>query len=159
MVGAIEAPVLVEPQVERVHRRHGRVDVVFESFLDTAGERRQHEHGFEVLLVQDLHPRIAVLVLGMVGQPVDLHQRRRIDTLGDLTAEQQVQAARLDDRVERRVRDELVDDATHDGERALALGEHLHAAAFELLGQVAGAGVDRLVVVVVDVDRPVVRAS
>ena len=109
VVGTVEAPVLVEPEVEGVHRRHRRVDVVFEGFLDTAGECRQHEHGFEVLLVQDLHPRIAVLVLGMVGQPVDLHQRRRVDTLGNLTAEQQIQTTRLDDRVERRIRDEVVD--------------------------------------------------
>ena len=121
MVGTVEAPVLVEPQVEGVHRGHRRLDVVLERLLDAAGERRQHEHGLEALLVQDLHPGIAVLVLGMVGQPVDLHQRRRVDALGDLAAEQQVQAARLDDRVERRVRDEVVDLAAHDGEGALAL--------------------------------------
>ena len=143
MVGTVEAPVLVEPQVERVHRGHGGVDVVLERLLDTAGERRQHEHRLEVLAVQHLHPRVAVLVLGMVGQPVDLHQRGRVDTLGDLAAEQQIQTARLDDRVERRVRDEVVDHAAHDGEGPLALGEHLHAAALELLGQVPGERVDR----------------
>ena len=140
-----------------MHRRHRRVDVVLECLLDAAGERRQHEHRLEVLLVQDLHPRVAVLVLGMIRQPVDLHQRRRVDALGDLAAEQQVQAARLDDRIERRVRDEVVDPLTHHGQRALAVGDHLHAAALELLGQVAGARVDRLVVVVVDVDRHVVQ--
>ena len=48
-VGPVEAPVLVEPQVERVHRRHRRVDVVLERLLDTAGEGRQHEHRLEVL--------------------------------------------------------------------------------------------------------------
>ena len=68
MVGTVETPVLVEPQVEGVHRRHRRIDIVLERFLDTAGERRQHEHRLEVLLVQDLHPGVAVLVLGMIGQ-------------------------------------------------------------------------------------------
>ena len=119
--------------------RHRRLDVVLERLLDAAGERRQHEHRLEVLRVEDLHPGIAVLVLGMVRHAVDLHQRRRVDTLGDLAAEQQIQAARLDDRVERRVRDEVVDLAAHDGQGALAVGDHLHAAALELLGQVPGA--------------------
>ena len=61
-------------------------------------------------------PRIAVLVLGMLGQPLDLHQRRRVDALGDLAAEQQIQATGHDDRVERRIRDEVVDLAAHDGD-------------------------------------------
>ena len=156
VVGAIKAPVLVEPQVEGMHRGHRRLDVVLEGLLDPARERRQHEHGLEVLLVQDLHPGITVLVLGMVAEAVDLHQRRRVDALGDLPAEQQIETPRLDDGIERRVRDEVVDDAIHDRECALPLGEHLHAAALELLGQMPGAGVDGLVVVVVDVDRLVV---
>ena len=109
-------------------------------------------------LVEHLHPRIAVLVLGMVGHAVDLHQRGRVDALGDLAAEQQIQAARFDDRVERRIGDEVIDLTAHDGQGALAVGEHLHTAALELLGQVPGAGVHRLVVVVVDVDRPVVES-
>src|SRR6185312_14795613 len=71
--------------------------------------------------------------------------------------EQQIQTTRLDDRVERRVGDELVDDATHHGEGALALGEHLHAATFELLRQMPRERIGRLVVVVVDVDRHVVE--
>ena len=102
MVGTVEAPVFVQPQIERVHRRHGRLDVVLEGFLDTARESRQHEHGFEVLLVQKLQPGIAILVLGMVGQPVDLHQRGRVHAFGDFTAEQQIQATGFDDRVEGR---------------------------------------------------------
>ena len=51
--------------------------------------------------------RVAVLVLG--AQRLDLHQRARVDALGDLAAEHQVEAAGHDDRVERRVRDEPVD--------------------------------------------------
>ena len=76
---------------------------------------------------------------------------------GNLAAEQQIQATRLDDRVERRVRDEVVDPFAHDRPGALAVADHLHAAALELLGQVPGERVERLVVVVVDVDRLVVQ--
>ena len=47
--------------------------------------------------------------------------------------------------------------STHHREGALAVGDHLHAAALELLGQVPGARIDRLVVVVVDVDGHVVQ--
>ena len=81
VVGPVEAPVLVEPQVERVHRRHRRVDVVLERFLDTARERRQHEHRLDVLLVHHLDPGIAVLVLGMVcqaGRPSSATPGRRL---------------------------------------------------------------------------------
>ena len=46
-------------------------------------------------------------VLG--AQRLDLHQRAGVDALGDLAPEQRVEAARHDDRVEGRVRDEAVD--------------------------------------------------
>ena len=94
---------------------------------------------------------------GWFSKPVDLHQRRRVDAFGDLTAEEQIQASRLDDRVEGGVRDEVVDPFAHHGPGALAVLDHLHAAALELLGQMTGEGVHRLVVVVVDVDRLVVQ--
>src|SRR4029078_1915517 len=61
------------------------------------------------------------------------------------------------DRVERGIRDEVVDGLPHHRQGALAVGDHLHAAALELLGQVPGARIDRLVVVVVDVDGHVVQ--
>ena len=125
-----------------MHRGHGRLDVVLEGLLDAARERGQHEHCLEVLPVQDLHSGIAVLVLRMLAQPVDLHQRRRVHALRDLAAEQQIEATRFDDRVERRVRDEVVDLFAHDGPSALAVLHHLHTAALELLGQVPGAGVE-----------------
>ena len=55
------------------------------------------------------------------GQPLDLHQRRRIDALGNLAAEQQVQAAGHDDRVEGGVGNEVVDPVPDDGPGALAV--------------------------------------
>jgi hypothetical protein len=117
-----------------VHRGHGGLDIVFEALFHSAGESRQHEHGFEVLAVEHLQPGIAVLVFGMLGEPVDLHQRSGIDTLGDLAAEQQIQAARLDDRVEGRVGDEVVDRPAEHRQRPLAVLHHLHTTAPEFLG-------------------------
>src|SRR5262249_49288039 len=66
--------------------------------------------------------------------------------------------ARLNDRVERGVRDEVIDPLAHHGPGALAVPDHLHTTALELLGQVPGAGIQRLVVVVVDIDRLVVKS-
>ena len=53
-------------QVSRLQTTH-RLGPVF---LDAARERRQHEHRLEVLLVQDLHAGVPVLVLGMIAQPL-----------------------------------------------------------------------------------------
>ena len=151
----VEAPVLVEPRVEGRQRGHGGVDVVLESLFDAAphgGE--QHDRG-EVLVVHDLQPGVTVLVLG--PERLDLHERPRIDSLGDLAPEEGVDAARHDDGVEGRVRDELVGVATGQHPRAPAGGDDLHAAAGEGRVEVPGEGVERLVVVVVGVDRLVVQ--
>ena len=121
VVGPVEAPVLVEPQVEGVHRRHRRLDVVLERLLDPARECRQHESGLDVLGVHHRNAGVPVLILRVLAQPLDLHQRRGVDAFGNLTAEQQVQAARHDDRVESGIGDEVVDAVADDGPRALAL--------------------------------------
>ena len=60
-----------------------------------------------------------------------------------------------DDRVERGVGDELEELPAHEQERVRALLHHLHAPLAELLGEVPGAGVEGLVVVVVGVDGAV----
>ena len=46
----------------------------------------------EALLVHHRHARVAVLVLG--AQRLELHERPRVDALGDLAAEHEVHAAR-----------------------------------------------------------------
>ena len=63
--------------------------------------------------------RVAVAVLG--PQRLDLHELGRVDALGDLAAEERVEAARDDDRVEGRVRDEAVDAAADQELDALAV--------------------------------------
>ncbi len=145
-----EAPVLVEPLVERVEHRVRRFDVVAQHLLDPDRERREHDHAFEALLVHHREPCVAVLVLS--AQRLELHQRTRVDALGDLAAEHEVHAPGDDDRVEGGVGDELEQLPAHEQERVRALLHHLHAPLAELLGEVPGAGVEGLVVVVVGVD-------
>ena len=52
----------------------------------------------------------------MVLEAIQLHQRGRIDTLGDLTPEQQIEATGFDDRVEGRIRNEVIDAFGHHGQ-------------------------------------------
>ena len=126
---------------------------MLERFLHAARKRRQHEHRFDALVIHHCDTCITVLVLGVLREPLDLHQRRRVDAFGNLAAEQQIQAPRLDDRVECRVGDEAVDPVPDDCLGVLAVAEHLNATSAELLVQVPGKGVHRLVIMVVDVDR------
>ena len=93
----------------------------------------------------------------MVGEAVEFHQAGRVHALGNLAAEQQIEAAGLDDRVEGGVGDEVVDLLADHRHGASAVADHLHPARPELLGQVAGERVERFVIVVVDVDSLVVE--
>src|SRR6202000_2758551 len=102
---------------------------------------------------------ITVLVLGVLREPLDLHQRRRVDAFGNLAAEQEIQAPGLDDRVECRGRDEAVHPFPYDRLAVAAVTEHLNAAPAELLVQMPGKSIHRLVVMVVDVDGLIVQVS
>ena len=147
-----EAPVVLEPPVERGEAGHRRGDVVLERLLDAAPERGEQQRGIEALLVGDGDARVAVAVLG--AQRLDLHQRRPGSTpFGDLAAEERVEAAGDDDRVEGRVRDEAVDALADEQLHVLlAVVHRAHAAPLERGIEVPGERIERLVVVVVGVD-------
>ena len=85
---------------------------------------------------------------------LDLHELGRAHALGNLAAEERVEAARDDDRVEGRIGDEAVDPAADEELDALAVLHRANAASLEGLVEVPREGVERLVVVVVRVDRP-----
>ena len=87
--------------------------------FDAATERREEQRSLEPLLIHDRDSRVAVAVLG--AERLDLHERAGVDALGDLAAEQRVEASGHDDRVERRVRHEAVDAAAHQQLDALAV--------------------------------------
>ena len=74
--------------------------------------------------------RVAVAVLG--PQRLHLHERARVGALGDLPAEERVEAARHDDRVEGRIRDEAVDATADQQLDALAVLHGPHPALAEL---------------------------
>ena len=73
----VEAPVVLEPSIERCDARHGRADVVAQRFLDTATERREQQRCAETLLVHHRDALVAVLVLR--PQRFDLHERPGVD--------------------------------------------------------------------------------
>ena len=82
-----EAPVLLEPAVEGGEARHRGLDVALERLLDAAAEGgEQHDRG-EALLLGDLLAGLAVAVLRVLRERLDLHERAGIDALGDLAAE------------------------------------------------------------------------
>src|SRR4051812_44391126 len=76
-----------------------------------------------------------------------------VGALGELAAELQVETAGHDHRIERRVRNEAVDLAADDDLDVRALLHHAYAAVLEGGIEVPGERVERLVVVVVGVDR------
>ena len=71
--------------------------------LDAAAERREQQRRVEALRVDRPRAR-ASRSWYSAPQRLDLHERARVDALGDLAPEQRVEAAGHDDRVERRVR-------------------------------------------------------
>ena len=146
-----ERPVLLEPAVEGAQRRDRRRDVEAQRLLDPATECREHEDAVESLVVEDADPRRRVLVLA--PQRLDLRERARVDPLRDLAPEHGVEAPGHDDRIERRVRDEPEPVPAREQERVLAVLHDLYAAVAEVAVEVAGARVERFVVVLVGVDR------
>ena len=95
-----EAPVVLQPAVEGRQGGHRGRDVVLQALLDAAREGREEEGAAEALLVHHLQARVAVLVLGVLGERLDLHEGAGVDALGDLAPEERVEAAGHDDRVE-----------------------------------------------------------
>ena len=152
-----EAPVVVEPLVERaedlVGDRHlGRVEA-----LDAHREGREQERPLQALLVHHPEPRVALLVV--VGQRLQLAVPGRVHraAAGALVVLRQlleplVERAGLGDRVERGVRHHRLHDVAEEEVAPLALRHPAHEA-LDLVVAVPGERVLRLVVVVVGVDQ------
>ena len=155
----VETPVVLQPPVERRQARHRRRDVVLQCLLDPTAERGEQQCRTEALLIHHLDPLVTAAVLRMPRQRLDLEQRAGVDALGNLTAEQRIEGSRDDDRVERGVRDEGVELAAHQHVHPLALLHRADAPVLELRVEVSGECVERLVVVIVRVDRSEVHAG
>ena len=125
---------------------------MYDYFRGTSDGRNPLEYLADREPIRDeyLQPRLAILVLRV--DRLHLQERRRIDALGDLPAEEQLTAPWDDHGVERRVRDEPVDLVGHHDVGPLAVAQDLHAPAPHRRVLVAGEGVERLVVVVVRVE-------
>ena len=121
-------------------------------FFHPAAEGREQQHRIEALRVGDGDARVAVAVFGL--ERLHLEELGRAHALGNLAAEERVEAARDDDRVEGRIGDEAVDPTADEELDALAVLQGANPASLEGRIQVPREGVQRLVVVVVRVDRP-----
>ena len=127
--------------------------------VDADAERREEHRAFDALLVHRAQPRVAVAVL--VGERLELPELLHrvhvapVAVLGELL-QPGVVGAGLADRVERRVRDRRGDHVAEHEPALLALRHPPHEA-LHLVVAVAGEGVLGLVVVVVEVDEPVVE--
>src|SRR4029450_8354945 len=96
---------------------------------------------------------------GLRAKGLDLHDGPRIDALGKLSAEERVHAARDDDRIERRIRDESIHAARGQELHPLAVLHRANPWARELAIEVTGERIERLVVVIVRVDGFEIHSS
>ena len=123
---------------------------MLEQLLVEDAERREQPDRFEAVLVELREAGVAVAVLGRDRLPLDEELERLL--LVGVAAEVVVHRAGLGDRVEGRVDDRAAHlPADHVVLAPVDLGP-LHAARAELRVEVAGEGVERLVVVVVGVE-------
>jgi hypothetical protein len=152
-VAVVAAPVLVEPTVERGERERDRTDVVLQQLFVEHAEGGKHPYGFEAELIELRDARVAVAVLGGDGLALD----QEFPGLLALRVSPEVVVHRpgLGDRVEGRVHDGPAHLTAHDVVPAAADLCPLHAARSELRVEMTRKGVERFVVVVVGVERPI----
>ena len=147
----VEAPVLVEPAVERAERGTRRGKVVAQRLFHADTERGEEQRAVDALLVHHLQPDVAVAV-GGVGRFEVAEQLDDARAALVVPAEVLLETARLGEVAERGVRDEPVHATTDEQARlAVDLGP-LHRPLGVLGFDVAGERVGRLVVVVVGVE-------
>ena len=155
---AVEAPVVVEPPIERAEDLVGHAHVVGVEPVDAHPERREEHRALDALLVHGAQARVAVAVL--VGQWLELAELlHRVHVasapvLGELL-QAGVERTGFADGVEGRVRDGRRHHVAED-EPALLAVRHPPHEALHLVVAVTGEGVLGLVVVVVEVDESVV---
>jgi hypothetical protein len=136
------------PQSSSTQRR----GVVLERALHPDAEGRQHDRGFETLLVHDLQPGVAVAVLGVLLDRLQHPEgcAQVADTV--LGSEEVSKAARSGEVGEGRVGDEAVD-LPADEQPLLSVDlRPLHGPLAHLRVEMPGEGVGRFVVVVVRVE-------
>ena len=75
-VAPVEAPVVVEPAVERLERGVQRGHVAPQRLLHADAERREQQGAVQPLLVEQPHPGVAVAVAGVLGDRVEVAEHR-----------------------------------------------------------------------------------
>ena len=147
----VEPPVLLEPTIERPKGDRHRIGIVPEGVLIQDTESREQPDRAQTLFVHDRQAGIALTVVARDALPFP-HVLVEGLALG-VGPEVPVQAPGLDDGVEHRVGDRIVDLPPDDvADPAMDLGD-VDGTAPQLRIEVPGEGVERLVVVVVGVER------
>jgi hypothetical protein len=133
---------------------------VGERLLHPDAQRGEEDGPFHALVVHDLQAGVAVLVLGMVGQPVEVaEQLGRVSAFRVAAPEVLVERARPGDRIPRRVRDEPVDATGHQQAFPAVHRRPLHGPLAVLRFDVAGERVLGFVVVVVAIEQPEIQVG
>jgi hypothetical protein len=124
--------------------------IVVEQSLNVEGEGRQHDDASDTLLVEDRHPRVAMLVLGANRLHLSNESPRvriRLAAASEVVGER----ARLGDRVEGGILDHLEEVIADDQLAATVVGGCPAERVGELRLQVTSERVGHLVVVLVRV--------
>ncbi len=154
-VAPVEAPVLVEPRVERGERGVEGGDVAPQRLLHADAEGGEQQRAVHALLVEQGHPGIAVAVAGVAIDGLQLAEHRlEVEPVLVAAPEVVLEAARPGDGVEGGVGDELVDLPGHQQPALAADVGPLHAPLGHGGVDVADERVLGLVVVVVGVEGP-----
>ena len=148
-----EAPVVVQPAVERPERGGDGPDVVLQAGLHAHAQSGEHEASAQPLGVHEGQPLVAVAVGGADG--VELAEGLAHVAGRGLGPEVLVEDAGLGHRVEGGVGDEPVDAPGHDQPLLAPDVGPLHAALGHLGVDVTGEGVGGLVIVVVGVESEI----
>ena len=152
----VEAPVLLEPAVERAQLGVGVLGVVAHRVLDAHGEGRQQDRGFDALLVHQREASVAILVgvEHVLGARTWIAYALRSGSRRFASSEPGgfvLSNFGLGEHVRPVVE--------HDAVVAVVVCLDPQRARRGLALDVAGESVARLVVVVVGVDRPVVEGA
>jgi hypothetical protein len=155
-----KAPIFVHPPVERLERRQECRHVVDERLLHADPEGGQEDRALYPLGIHQRQSGIAILVLGVLRQRVQIAEKLgRVRPLWVTASEVLVQSSWFGHRVPGRVGNETVDPTTY--EQPLPSIDHrpLHGPFAELRVEMPGERVLGLVVVVVAVKYSKIKVA
>jgi hypothetical protein len=120
--------------------------------FNSTAQGREEERRTKALFIHDLNPLVPVPVLRT--QRLDLHQCPWVHSFRDLSTKEGIETTRHDNGVKRWVGHESIDPAPHQELCLLTVLDRTDASVLVLGVEVPSECVERLVVVVVSIERP-----